>query len=107
MAQGWNIKEVHHLIVTSATYRQTSASSATFMQRDPSNRLLARGPRFRVEAEMVHDIANAASGLLSPNVGGPSVFPYQPEGIWDRPYSDDRWVMSQGGDRYRRAIYTF
>jgi cytochrome c553 len=107
MRQDWNIKEVHRLIVTSATYRQSSAASPALMQRDPYNRLLARGPRFRVEAEMVRDIANAASGLLSPDIGGPSVFPYQPEGIWDRPYSDDRWVMSQGGDRYRRAIYTF
>jgi hypothetical protein len=107
MRQGWNIKEVHRLIVTSATYRQTSAASPTLIQRDPYNHLLARGPRFRVEAEMVRDIANAASGLLSGKIGGPSVFPYQPEGIWDRPYSDDRWVMSQGADRYRRAIYTF
>src|SRR5262249_57417871 len=107
MAQGWNIKEVHHLIVTSATYRQTSAASATLMQRDPYNRLLARGPRFRVEAEMVHDIALAASGLLSDTVGGPSVFPYQPEGIWDNPYNDDRWQMSEGADRHRRALYTF
>jgi len=107
MRQGWNIKEVHRLIVTSATYRQTSAASLALIQRDPYNRLLARGPRFRVEAEMVRDISNAAGGLLSPAIGGPSVFPYQPEGIWDRPYSDDRWIMSQGADRYRRAIYTF
>jgi hypothetical protein len=107
MGQGWNIKELHRLIVTSATYRQASAASPALVQHDPHNRLLARGPRFRVEAETVRDIANAASGLLSPAIGGPSVFPYQPEGIWDRPYSDDRWVISQGADRYRRAIYTF
>jgi mono/diheme cytochrome c family protein len=107
MGQGWNIKEFHRLIVTSATYRQSSAASPALVQHDPHNRLLARGPRFRVEGEMVRDIANATSGLLSPAIGGPSVFPYQPEGIWDRPYSDDRWVMSQGADRYRRAIYTF
>jgi hypothetical protein len=77
------------------------------LAKDPYNRLLARGPRFRVEAEMVHDIALAASGLLSDKVGGPSVFPYQPEGIWDNPYSDDRWQTSEGQDRHRRALYTF
>ena len=76
-------------------------------ERDPYNRLLARGPRFRVEAEMVRDISLAASGLVSPKIGGPSVFPYQPEGVWDRPYSDDKWVMSEGSDRYRRGVYTF
>jgi hypothetical protein len=105
--QGWNMKEFHRWIVTSATYRQSSAASAGLVERDPYNRLLARGPRFRVEAEMVRDVALAASGLLNPAVGGPSVFPYQPEGVWDRPYSDDRWVMSEGPDRYRRGIYTF
>ena len=69
------MKEFHRLIVTSATYRQSSAASAGLMERDPYNRLLARGPRFRVEAEMVRDVALAASGLLNPAVGGPSVFP--------------------------------
>jgi len=105
--QGWKMKEFHRLIVTSATYRQSSAASADLVKRDPYNRLLARGPRFRIEAEMVRDVALAASGLLNPAVGGPSGFPYQPEGVWDRPYSDDRWVMSEGADRYRRGIYTF
>src|SRR5215831_17801079 len=67
----------------------------------------AAGARFRVEAETVRDIALAASGLLSPKMGGASVFPYQPEGIWDRPYSHVKWEMSEGEDRYRRGIYTF
>jgi len=76
-------------------------------ERDPYNKLLARGPRFRVEAEMVRDVDLAVSGLLSAKVGGPSVFPYQPAGIWDRPYSDVKWVESKDEDRYRRGVYTF
>jgi uncharacterized protein DUF1553/uncharacterized protein DUF1549/cytochrome c len=104
---GTNLKPMHRLIVLSATYRQSSRVTPPLRDRDPYNRLLARGPRFRVEAEMVRDIALAASGLLSGKVGGPSVFPDQPEGIWDNPYSDDRWQMSYGEDRYRRALYTF
>ncbi len=107
MQKGWSMKAIKRLIVTSATYRQSSAVTPALEERDPYNRLLARGPRFRVEAEMVRDITLAASGLLSPKLGGPSVFPYQPEGVWDRPYSDDKWVMSEGEDRHRRAVYTF
>jgi hypothetical protein len=107
LQQGTRLKPIHRLIVLSATYRQSSHVTPSLRDRDPSNRLLARGPRFRVEAEMVRDIALAVSGLLSGKVGGPSVFPFQPEGIWDNPYSDDRWQMSAGEDRYRRALYTF
>jgi mono/diheme cytochrome c family protein len=107
MRQGWSMKNIVRLIVTSATYRQSSRVTPELLERDPYNKLLARGPRFRAEAETMRDIALAASGLLSPKIGGPSVFPYQPEGIWDRPYSDDEWVMSEGEDRYRRGIYTF
>jgi hypothetical protein len=107
MRQGWSMKAIQRLIVTSATYRQASRLTPELLERDPYNKLLARGPSFRVEAEMVRDIALAASGLLSPRIGGPSVFPYQPEGIWDRPYNDDKWVMSEAEDRYRRAVYTF
>lgn len=94
-------------IVTSATYRQTSAAPPELWELDPYNRLLARGPRLRIEAEMVHDVALAVSGLLSNKVGGPSVYPHQPEGVWNRPYSDYRWELSSGEDRYRRALYTF
>jgi mono/diheme cytochrome c family protein len=105
--QGWKLKPLHRSIVMSATYRQSSAVSAALLERDPYNRLFARGPRFRVEAEMVRDIALTASGLLSRRVGGPSVFPPQPDGIWQNPYSSDKWVLSKGEDRYRRGLYTF
>jgi hypothetical protein len=98
---------MHRLIVTSAAYRQASAVSPSLLDRDPYNRLLARGPRFRMEAEMIRDVTLAASGLLSARIGGPSVFPYQPDGVWDLPYNDDTWVQSKGGDQYRRGLYTF
>jgi hypothetical protein len=104
---GWHMKALHKLIVTSAVYRQTSAATPALVERDPYNRLLARGPRFRMEAEMVRDTILAASGLLSPKIGGPSVFPPQPEGIWDIPYSDEKWIPSTGEDRYRRGLYVF
>ncbi len=93
--------------MTSATYRQDAAVTPVLLDKDPYNRLLARGPRFRMEAEMVRDVALAASGLLSPAIGGPSVFPLQPDGIWDNPYSDDVWQTSEGADRHRRGLYTF
>jgi hypothetical protein len=107
MRNGWDMKAIKREIVTSATYRQSSRVTPELLARDPYNKLLARGPRFRVEAEAVHDIALSASALLSSEMYGPPVFPYQPEGIWDVPYNDDKWVMSQGEDRYRRAVYTF
>jgi cytochrome c553 len=106
-SQGWSAKKLHRLMVTSATYRQSSRATPALLERDPYNRLLARGPRFRVEAETVRDIALAVSGLLSPKVGGPSVFPDQPDGVWDNPYSKDKWTLSEGEDRYRRSLYTF
>jgi hypothetical protein len=105
--QGWSQKAIHKLIVSSAAYRQTSEASAALVERDPYNRLLARGPRFRLEAEMVRDSVLAASGLLSSKVGGPSVFPPQPDGIWDIPYSTEKWTPSDGEDRYRRGLYVF
>jgi hypothetical protein len=107
MDRRWSMKSIHRLIVTSATYRQSSRVPPALQERDPYNRLFARGPRFRMEAEMVRDVALAASGLLSRKVGGPSVFPPQPEGIWDLPYNDDQWTGSTGEDRYRRGLYTF
>jgi hypothetical protein len=107
MRQDWDMKKIIRLVVTSATYQQSSRVTPELLEKDPYNKLLARGPRFRVEAEMVRDIALADSGLLSPKIGGPSVFPYQPEGVWDLVYNDDKWVMSEGEDRYRRGIYTF
>ncbi len=110
--QGWSQKKLHRLIATSATYRQDSAINPQSAIRnpqleDPYNRLLARGPRFRVEAEMVRDLSLTVSGLLSRKIGGPSVMPPQPEGIWRNPYSSEKWLAATGEDRYRRGLYTF
>ncbi len=105
--QKWSMKAMHRLIVTSATYRQSSRVTPGLHRRDPFNRLFARGPRFRMDAEMIRDNALAVSGLLTRRVGGPSVFPYQPDGVWANPYSGDRWVTSKGGDQHRRGLYTF
>ncbi|HEY7057224.1 MAG TPA: PSD1 and planctomycete cytochrome C domain-containing protein [Vicinamibacterales bacterium] len=107
VGQEWHMKAIHKMIVMSATYRQSSLSTPVLTERDPYNRLLARGPRFRMDAEMVRDSVLAAGGLLSPKIGGPSVFPPQPDGIWDIPYSDDKWNTSEGEDRYRRGLYVF
>jgi mono/diheme cytochrome c family protein len=109
MDSGWDQKALHQLIVTSSTYRQASGVSRELLERDPANALLARGPRFRVEAEMVRDIALEASGLMSHKIGGPPVMPYQPDGVWLFPFqaADDQWVVSEGEDKYRRALYTF
>jgi hypothetical protein len=103
----WSLKAMNRLVVTSATYRQSSRVTPELYRRDQYNRLLARGPRFRLSAEMIRDNALAVSGLLCRKIGGPSVFPYQPDGVWFNPYSADRWVMSTGGDQYRRGLYTF
>lgn len=107
MARGWKTKSLHRLIVSSATYRQSSRVSPALQERDPANKLLARGPRFRLEAEMIRDVALSASGRLSLKIGGPSVFPLQPAGVWDSPYSGERWTTSEGEDRFRRGLYTF
>lgn len=105
--QGWSLKAMHRLIVTSATYRQSSRVTPELLARDPKNELLARGPRFRVEAEVVRDIALAASGLLNPKVGGPSVYPPQPEGVTALAYGMTAWPTSSGAERYRRGLYTY
>lgn len=109
MDTGWNIKKLHRLIVHSATYRQSSRVTPELYSRDPYNRLLARGPRFRVEAESVRDIALTASGLLNPALGGHSVFPPAPEFLFQPPvsYGPKDWPVSTGTDRYRRSIYIF
>ncbi len=107
IAGKWSQKSILRTIVLSATYRQSSAASATLEERDPYNRLLARGPRVRMEAEMVRDVALSASGLLSAKMYGPSVYPQQPPGIWNMPYNTDKWTTSEGVDRYRRSLYTF
>ncbi len=107
MNRQWDIKAMHKLMVTSATYRQASKAPADLVKHDPFNRLYARGPRFRMDAEMVRDNALAISGLLSRKIGGPSVFPYQPDGVWFNPYSGDKWAISTNGDQHRRGLYTF
>lgn len=107
MDSGWSRKHVLRLIVTSQTYRQSSAVTAEHLEKDPANRLLARMPRTRMEAELVRDSVLQVSGLLSTEVGGPSVFPPQPEGITESAYGPLAWEVSEGGDRYRRGMYTF
>jgi hypothetical protein len=103
----WSQKALLRLIVTSSTYAQDARVSASLLERDPYNRLLARGPRFRLEAETLRDLTLSASGLLNPTLHGPSVFPPQPDGIWNIPYNTDKWTTSTGPDRYRRSLYTF
>lgn len=107
--RSWSLKHLHRLIVTSSTYRQSSRVTEELYERDPYNRLLARGPRFRVEAEIVRDIALAASGLLHDEVGGPSVFPPAPRFLFDPPasYGPKLWDVTTGDERHRRALYTF
>ena len=103
----WTIKRMHRLIVTSATYRQSSQVSSELIRRDPENRLLARAPRCRVEAETIRDIALSVSGLLTSTIGGPSVFPPQPDGVTSESVGALVWNTSTGPDRYRRGLYTF
>lgn len=108
---GWNVKQLYKLMVMSSAYRQSATATGNKLEMDPSNRLLARGPRFRMDAEMVRDSALATSGLLVQQIGGPSVKPYQPPGVWEaiamnvsntRSYAED-----QGAGLYRRSMYTF
>ncbi len=103
----WDIKRMLRLIVTSSTYRQSSKVTPELWQRDPYNRLLARGTRQRLEAEMVRDQSLAVSGLLSHKLGGAPVMPPQPDGVWQMVYSGDKWETSKGEDKYRRGLYTF
>ncbi len=108
----WNVKAMQRLIVTSATYRQASKVTPELLEKDPENRLLARGPRFRLPAEMLRDNALFVSGLINTKIGGPSVFPYQPKGLWEEmafggDFSAQTYVQSHGSDLYRRSMYTF
>jgi hypothetical protein len=104
---GWSQKSLHRLIVTSATYRQASGVSPDLAARDPHNTLLARGPRVRLDAEIIRDSMLAAAGLLSNKMYGPGVRPPQPAGVTEVAYGSPTWDASQGEDRYRRGIYTF
>lgn len=103
----WDMKALLREIVTSATYRQSAVCTPALRDKDPRNRLLARGPQQRLTAEMVRDQALVASGLLSHEIGGPPVMPPQPAGIWNSVYNGDKWVDATGPNRYRRALYTF
>lgn len=108
---GWNVKAMQRLIVTSATYQQSSQVTPEMEERDPENRLLARGPRFRLPAELIRDNALAAAGLLDDRIGGPSVFPYQPKGLWEEMaygggFTGQVYTESTGRDLYRRSMYT-
>ena len=103
----WDMKALLRELVTSATYRQSAITTPVLKERDPRNRLLARGPEQRLTAEMVRDQALLASGLLNRKMGGPPVMPPQPPGVWNSVYNRERWKEATGPDRYRRAIYTF
>jgi len=103
----WDMKALLREIVTSATYRQSSVTTPQLLQKDPRNRLLARGPQQRLTSEMVRDQALLASGLLDRTMGGTPVMPPQPPGIWNSVYNSDKWIDATGPNRYRRAIYTF
>jgi len=109
--QAWDTKRLFRLLVTSATYRQSAAFTPEKLTKDPQNRLLSRGPRFRMDAEMVRDYALAASGLLAPKLGGPSVKPYQPDGVWEAVAMTDSntrfYKRDTGESLYRRSLYTF
>jgi hypothetical protein len=109
---GWDIRALQRLIVTSATYRQSSNVTPALLDRDPENRLLARASRVRLPAEMIRDTALAAAGLLNDRIGGPSVFPYQPKALWEEMafgegFSAQSYEQSHGPDLYRRGMYTF
>jgi hypothetical protein len=109
--EGWDVKKLMRLMVTSAAYRQSAAATKEKVEKDPANRLLSRGPRFRMDAEMIRDAALSASGLLSGKVGGPSVKPYQPEGVWEavgmREGNTKIYKRDTGEALYRRSLYTF
>src|SRR5207237_2564082 len=107
---GWDVKALQRLLVTSATYRQDSRATPELLQRDPDNRLLARGPRFRLPAEAVRDNALAIGGLLVEKVGGPSVKPYQPAGLAEQlagGAGEGPYVQEKGAGLYRRSLYVY
>ncbi|WP_437187286.1 PSD1 and planctomycete cytochrome C domain-containing protein [Planctomicrobium sp. SH668] len=107
MESGWDMKALHRLIVTSRTYRQSSVVTPELLEKDPSNHFLTRGPRMRMEAEVIRDSALVASGLMTHQLGGPPVYPPQPEGVTEAAYGNPKWHASAGNDRYRRSVYTF
>ena len=108
---GWNVKRLFRLLVTSATYRQSAQVTSEKLEKDPLDRFYSRGPRFRMDGEMIRDYALAAGGLLVPKIGGPSVKPYQPPGVWEavamRESNTRDYHQDQGENLYRRSLYTF
>jgi len=107
MEKGWSMKKLHRQIVTSATYKQSSKVTPELLEQDPQNRLLTRGPRVRVEGEMIRDLSLSAAGLLSSKMYGPPVRPPQPNSVTEAAYGGMSWDVSKGEDRYRRALYIF
>jgi hypothetical protein len=107
MAKKWSLKELHRVIVTSHTYRQSSFNRPELREKDPNNYLLARQTRLRLDAEVVRDVALTASGLLSPKLGGPPVYPPIPDGVMGQGQVKRVWAVSKGTDKYRRGLYTF
>jgi hypothetical protein len=105
--KGWSLKELHRTIVTSHTYRQSSRERGDVKEKDPNNVMLARQQRLRLDAELVRDVALGASGLLSPKLGGPPVYPPIPDGVMGQGQVKRVWSVSKGEDRYRRGLYTF
>ena len=103
----WSVKKLLKEMVMAATYRQDSKTNKELQFKDPNNKFYARGPRIRLSAEHLRDQTLAVSNLLSKKMYGKSVMPYQPEGIWRSPYNGDKWVMSEGEDQHRRALYTY
>lgn len=107
VASGWDLKQIQRTIVMSATYRQSSRFRPELMEMDPHNKLYARQSRLRLDAELIRDMSLAASGLLAPVVGGPSVYPPQPDGVFDFTQDKKPWIAATGTDRYRRGMYTY
>lgn len=107
MDNDWDVKALHELIVTSATFQQSSQTKPEFVERDPENRLLTRGPKIRLLAEQIRDSALATSGLLNRKIGGPSVKPYQPAGLWEATGTGKSYTPDTGDKLYRRSLYTF
>jgi hypothetical protein len=107
LAKKWSLKDIHRLIVTSNTYRQSSSNRPDLREKDPGNYLLARQSRLRLDAEVVRDVALSASGLLAPQIGGPPVYPPIPDGVMGQGQVKRTWTVSKGADRYRRGLYTF
>ena len=106
---GWDIKHIQRLILTSAAYRQSSAAPASLYTRDPENRLMARGPRFRVDGETLRDTALSLGGLLVDSIGGPSVKPFQPSGLWEAVSfnNSQKYEQDRGEEQYRRSLYIY